>query len=295
MYVTGNLLLFYERGNRRRHVSPDVFVVHGVPKLPRRDYYLLWEEGRGPDVVIEITSKTTRHEDQVKKRALPRRAQGPGVLPVRPDRGLPPAIDARPPPGRGSVRTDRANCRPAPQHGARPSPGASRRRDLRLYDPTTGQYLMTPKEQTAESRKARRAEADRRHADEAREHAEEARQRAEEARQRGEEAQHARRRPATREEARQARPMREVRPRRKSSGSAAARSLRGSVRSKLSTRADQGSRVEVGAVRTVLSVPPTTVRQDRTTSPEVLGLVEVEDSAAEVDEVEIDVFEQALP
>src|SRR4051812_34348397 len=25
VYVTGNLLLFYERGNRRRHVSPDAF------------------------------------------------------------------------------------------------------------------------------------------------------------------------------------------------------------------------------------------------------------------------------
>src|SRR5437764_10284646 len=27
VYVSGNLLLFYEQGNRRRHVSPDVFVV----------------------------------------------------------------------------------------------------------------------------------------------------------------------------------------------------------------------------------------------------------------------------
>src|ERR1700676_31204 len=25
VYVSGNLLVFYERGNRRRHVSPDVF------------------------------------------------------------------------------------------------------------------------------------------------------------------------------------------------------------------------------------------------------------------------------
>src|SRR5437016_3687010 len=55
VYVTGNLLLFYERGNRRRHVAPDVFVVRGVPKLPLRKYYLLWEEGKGPDVVLEIT------------------------------------------------------------------------------------------------------------------------------------------------------------------------------------------------------------------------------------------------
>src|SRR5262245_26150699 len=48
VYVSGNLLLYYERGNRRKHVSPDVFVVRGVPKLPLRDHYLLWEEGKGP-------------------------------------------------------------------------------------------------------------------------------------------------------------------------------------------------------------------------------------------------------
>src|SRR4051794_34952273 len=41
VYVSGNLLLFYERGNKRRHRSPDVFVVKGVPKGDR-DNYLLW-------------------------------------------------------------------------------------------------------------------------------------------------------------------------------------------------------------------------------------------------------------
>ena len=41
VYVSGNLLLFYERGNRRKHISPDAFVVRGVPKLPRRDSEIL--------------------------------------------------------------------------------------------------------------------------------------------------------------------------------------------------------------------------------------------------------------
>ncbi len=59
VHVGGNLLLFYEEGNPRKHVSPDVFMVRGIPKFPLRDYYLLWEEGKPPDVVIEITSKTT--------------------------------------------------------------------------------------------------------------------------------------------------------------------------------------------------------------------------------------------
>jgi Uma2 family endonuclease len=69
IYASGNLLLFYEEGNKRKHVSPDVFVVFGVPKRVR-DNYLLWEEGRGPSVVIELTSSSTRREDTHTKHAL---------------------------------------------------------------------------------------------------------------------------------------------------------------------------------------------------------------------------------
>src|SRR5438874_83875 len=55
VYVSGNLLLFYEEDNKRKHVSPDVFVVRGVGQY-RRDNYLLWEEGHPPRFVIELTS-----------------------------------------------------------------------------------------------------------------------------------------------------------------------------------------------------------------------------------------------
>jgi hypothetical protein len=44
--------------------------VRGVPKLPPRDHYLIWREGKAPDFVIELTSKTTRKEDQTKKPML---------------------------------------------------------------------------------------------------------------------------------------------------------------------------------------------------------------------------------
>jgi Uma2 family endonuclease len=62
VYVSGNLLVFYQEGDRRKHVSPDVFVVHGVEKRMRENY-LIWEEGKGPDAVIELTSKSTKEED----------------------------------------------------------------------------------------------------------------------------------------------------------------------------------------------------------------------------------------
>jgi Uma2 family endonuclease len=66
VYVSGNLLVFFEPGNKRKHVAPDVFVVRGVPHRIR-DNFLIWQEGKGPDAVIELTSKSTRKEDTQKK------------------------------------------------------------------------------------------------------------------------------------------------------------------------------------------------------------------------------------
>ena len=63
VYVTGNLFLYYEEGNPRAVVAPDVFVVFGAPKHDRRSYKL-WEEPKIPDFVLEITSESSRSEDQ---------------------------------------------------------------------------------------------------------------------------------------------------------------------------------------------------------------------------------------
>jgi len=66
VYVTGNLLVFYKPGDKRRQVSPDAMVVKGAPPGLRLNY-LIWEEGFSPNVVIEITSPSTRREDLKKK------------------------------------------------------------------------------------------------------------------------------------------------------------------------------------------------------------------------------------
>jgi hypothetical protein len=42
VYVAANMLLYYARGDRLKHVSPDLFVVRGVPKDKPRRKYLLW-------------------------------------------------------------------------------------------------------------------------------------------------------------------------------------------------------------------------------------------------------------
>ncbi len=68
-YVSGNILLYYVEGNPRKHISPDVLVVHGIPKV-KRETYRVWDEGKAPDLVIEVTSKSTRAEDLGDKKGL---------------------------------------------------------------------------------------------------------------------------------------------------------------------------------------------------------------------------------
>jgi len=69
VYVVGNMFLYYVQGDPRAVVSPDVFLVRGVPKAPRRRIYKLWEEGEAPSLVIEVTSDSTSDEDTGKKKA----------------------------------------------------------------------------------------------------------------------------------------------------------------------------------------------------------------------------------
>ncbi len=68
-YVSGNLLLYYVEGDPKKCVSPDCLVAFDRP-AGRRRIYKTWEEGKVPDVVIEVTSSSTRREDQVTKRSL---------------------------------------------------------------------------------------------------------------------------------------------------------------------------------------------------------------------------------
>lgn len=68
IYVAGNMFLYYRKGDPRSVVAPDVFLVRGVPKRERKSYKL-WEEGRAPSLVIEVTSDSTSDEDVGKKKA----------------------------------------------------------------------------------------------------------------------------------------------------------------------------------------------------------------------------------
>jgi Uma2 family endonuclease len=157
VYVSGNLLLFYVPGNRRRHVSPDVFVVKGVPRHARPNY-LLWEERKSPNCVIELTSTTTQEEDQDLKFQLYR-----DVLRVKEYFLFDPLGDYLDPPLQGYRL--RQGCFRAIRvvQGRLPSKELGlhlerQGRELRLFDPRTRHILPTPTEALAQEREARQEE-----------------------------------------------------------------------------------------------------------------------------------------
>ena len=66
VYVSGDLLVYYEEGNPQVSVAPDAFVVFGVENRMRMSYKV-WEEGKGPDFVLEVASPSTWREDVERK------------------------------------------------------------------------------------------------------------------------------------------------------------------------------------------------------------------------------------
>jgi Uma2 family endonuclease len=145
VYVGRDLLVCYEEGNRNRHLSPDVFVVRGVPRYDRGNY-LIWEEGRVPEVVFEITSASTRREDETTKFELYR-----DVWRVKEYFLFDPLDEYLDPRLQGYRLRGGEYQRIRPVAGRIPSRILGLHleasgRELRLYDPQTGEYLLTSRE-----------------------------------------------------------------------------------------------------------------------------------------------------
>jgi Uma2 family endonuclease len=176
VFVAGALVLHYEKGRRDRYLSPDVFVVRGVPKESPRRNYLVWEEGKAPDLVVELTSEWTRDEDLVTKRAIYQ-----DVLRVKEYFLFDPFEEYLRPPLQGHRRVG-ARFRPIKAvEGRLPSVVLGLHLEaegelVRLYDPAKGRLLPIPPE-VREARK--RADAARRKAEAARRKAETAQHKAE--------------------------------------------------------------------------------------------------------------------
>ena len=69
VYVSGDLLMYYLQGDPRKVVAPDALVSFGIG-MKRRRTYLVWEEGKTPDFVMEMASETTYRNDLTHKMSL---------------------------------------------------------------------------------------------------------------------------------------------------------------------------------------------------------------------------------
>jgi Uma2 family endonuclease len=70
VYVSGNLFIYYREGDPKCVISPDVFVIFGVSKRKRRSYKTWQEGGKLPSFILEVTSFSTKKQDEVEKPAL---------------------------------------------------------------------------------------------------------------------------------------------------------------------------------------------------------------------------------
>ena len=75
-YVAGNMGLYFSETQALRadFRAPDVFVVLGTERRERKRWVVWEEDGLAPDVVVEITSKTTEHVDRGRKKDIYARA-----------------------------------------------------------------------------------------------------------------------------------------------------------------------------------------------------------------------------
>lgn len=67
--VLANQFLYYAQGFPRLRVAPDVMVIFNV-QPGGRDNFKTWEEGQVPAVIFEMTSPSTRSQDEIEKKKL---------------------------------------------------------------------------------------------------------------------------------------------------------------------------------------------------------------------------------
>ena len=150
VWVGADLFVYHEEGNPRAVVAPDVFVAIGVRPYPR-DTYKLWEEDdRVPALVLEVTSRSTRGEDEGKKRKLYARL-GVREYWLYDPQGeyLSPRLQGYRLSGGAYRRIEAERVLPAGDLRMRSELGVELRLEggrLRYYDLARGRYLRTPAE-----------------------------------------------------------------------------------------------------------------------------------------------------
>jgi Uma2 family endonuclease len=151
VYVGSNLLLYYVEGDPTKSVAPDVFVARGVGKHNRR-IYKLWEEKRAPSVVIEVSSRKTKDEDLKWKKQLYAWLSVNEYFIFDPEYKLKPPLRAYRLRGKEYVEEAVTGGRVMSEELGLELVNTGQ--TLRLCDPRTGHFLLTPQEEAAARREA---------------------------------------------------------------------------------------------------------------------------------------------
>ncbi len=71
-FVAGNLTVYYSQKliKTRDFRGPDFFVVQGVESRPRKSWTIWEEDGKYPDLIVEILSESTAEVDRTTKKTL---------------------------------------------------------------------------------------------------------------------------------------------------------------------------------------------------------------------------------
>ncbi len=151
VYVAGDMLIYYRINRNDLSIAPDVYAVFGAAGNHPRDSWLVWREGKAPDFVMEIASQSTWRRDVAQK------------LDIYAEMGVSEYWRFDPtgrfftPPLVGEVLTDTGYQQlPVVADEAGILRGYSAvfeldicvrpGLDLRLFDPATGQWLLTHQE-----------------------------------------------------------------------------------------------------------------------------------------------------
>jgi Uma2 family endonuclease len=70
-YAAGNMFVYFSTAQLRNedYKGPDFYCVLDVPQTERKSW-VVWEEGKAPDVVIELLSESTAHIDKTDKKLI---------------------------------------------------------------------------------------------------------------------------------------------------------------------------------------------------------------------------------
>jgi Uma2 family endonuclease len=70
VFIAANCFWYWEEGNVKARRAPDLMVVKGVPRKPRRSFFSWRENGAVPSTIIELSAEGTWREDLFEKRKL---------------------------------------------------------------------------------------------------------------------------------------------------------------------------------------------------------------------------------